>query len=301
VSGSSRALFCSWVGLIVVGAAAPPARAADDPMVQCIAASDKGLDLRKQGKLIEARAVLATCAAATCGADISGVCQKRLADISAALPSIVFLPKDGAGNDVAGVKLYVDGASPGETLDGRPLPLDPGPHSFRFEAAGQPPVERSFVLVEGAKSRQERIDLALPPSALTPVAPPIAASAPEPPRGTQKAVGLVVGGVGLLGVGVASVLGLMASSSWSASKNDCGSPTSCPNHARAVSEHDMASSEGVVSTVAFVAGGAALATAAFLLLTAPHESSPAAMTGRRLQLAPSAGPGGASLSVLGTF
>ena len=268
-----RTLVLAWVA---IGAAATQARADDDPMAQCIAASDKGLDLRKQGKLIEARGVLATCATPACGADISGVCQERLADISARLPTIEFLPKDGAGHDIVGVKLYIDGASVGETLDGRPVPLDPGPHTFKFEVAGQSPVEQSFVLVEGTKDRRERIDIgpspmAAPAAGYPPVA-PVVARPPAPVSGVPKTVGIVVGGAGVVGVAVGSIFGLMASSSWSASKSDCGSPTTCPRYAQAVTEHDSAVSQGTVSTVAFVAGGAVLATGVVLFLTAPRPS-----------------------------
>src|ERR1700679_705690 len=98
----NRAGGCSLAVLVAMGLVGSQARADDDPIAQCIAASDRGLDLRKQGKLIEARRVLLSCAATACGPDISSVCQKRLADINATLPSIVFSPKDGAGNDVTG-------------------------------------------------------------------------------------------------------------------------------------------------------------------------------------------------------
>jgi hypothetical protein len=302
----SRTLGFSFAGGVALGAAAQPAHADGDPMVQCIAASDQGLDLRKQEKLIESRQALATCAAPACGVDISGVCQKRLAEVSAALPSIVFSPKDGVGNDVTGVKMYVDGASVGETLDGRPLTLNPGPHTFKFEMAGLPPVQRSFVLTEGAKDRQERIDMApsvVPPTGLVTVTPLTSSAPPARTSGTQKTVGFVVGGLGLAAIGAGSVFGLFASSKWSASKDDCSSssPTGCPNHAEAVIEHNAAVTDGTISTVAFAAGGAAVVTALFLVLLAPRESSSQTVTGASVRLFPSIGSGGASLSVVGAF
>ncbi|MGO9835169.1 MAG: hypothetical protein ACLP1X_13230, partial [Polyangiaceae bacterium] len=74
-----------------------------------------------------------------------------------------------------------------------------------------------------------------------------------------------------------------------------------PNHAQAVSEHATAASDATVSTVAFVVGGAALATSVLLLVMAPKESPAPATTGSRLQVSPGVGPGGVSLSVLGAF
>ncbi len=286
---------------MAVALLAAQARADEDPVTQCIAASDKGLDLRKQGKLIEARGVLAACAATTCGPDISGVCQKRIAEISATLPSIVFSPKDLAGNDVAGVKVAVDGAAESEVLDGRPIALDPGSHTFKFEFAGHPPVERSFVLLEGAKGRQERIDL------VAPVPPPVATSAgaqreeDAPSASSQRTASLVVGGVGVLGVAAGTVFGLLAISKWSDSKKDCGSPTTCSNRPQAVSEHDAAAIDSTVSTIAFAAGGAAIATATLLFFLAPHEGPETPKPDGHVALVPMLGPSTAGLWAQGVF
>ncbi len=296
----NRVFGMALFGSVAMSAALPQARAADDPMMQCIASSNKGLDLRRQGKLIDARPVLAACAAATCGADISAVCQKRLAEVGAALPTIVFLPKDGAGSDITGVKVTIDGASTSQSLDGRAIALDPGSHTFKFESVGQPAVEKSFVLVEGAKDRQERIEIGPhAPVSLAVTGGPQPTASTGHASGTQKSVGFVVGGVGVLGVAAGSLFGLMASSKWSASKNDCGS-TSCPNRPAAVSEHDTAASDATLSTVAFVAGGAALAAGVILFLTAPHGTH-MDTTGQSLQVTPSVGPDGASLSLHGAF
>jgi hypothetical protein len=296
-SSRSRGLYflCAALGLV-----ATPAWAGDDPVALCIDASDKGLDLRKQGKLIEARRVLAACAAAACGADVSVVCQKRIADISAVLPTIVFSPKDGAGNDVVGVRMTIDGAPTGEPLDGRPITLDPGPHAFTFEIQGHPKVERSFVMVEGVKGRQERIDMVAPPVVGSATGPAPAPPAPASGSG-RKTAGFVVGAVGLAGVAAGSVFGLLASSKWSASKNDCSSPMNCPNHGAAVTEHDAAVTDGTVSTIAFAAGGAALVTAAVLFLTAPRASAATVGTNAPLHVEANVAPGTAGLTVVGVF
>jgi hypothetical protein len=296
---------------LAVALLAAQAHADDDPMSQCIAASEKGLDLRKQGKLLEARGVLAACAAATtCGPDISSVCQKRIAEISATLPSIVFLPKDAAGNDVAGVKVTIDDAAAGASgasgvLDGRPIVLDPGNHTFKFEFPGHPPVERSFVLLEGAKDRQERVDLVPPAPPPSPVASSVGAHGAEgaPSGSGQRTAALVVGGVGVLGVAAGTVFGLLASSKWSDSKNECGSSSSLclGNRAQAVSDHDAAATDATVSTVAFAAGGAAIAAGAFLFFTAPHGGPETSKPEGHVALVPILGPSTAGLSAQGVF
>jgi hypothetical protein len=302
----SRAWGFPLAVFVTMGLPGSQARADDDPIAQCISASDRGLDLRKQGKLIEARRVLLSCAATACGPDISSVCQKRLADINATLPSIVFSPKDAAGNDVAGVRVTVDGAPEADTIDGRAIVLDPGPHTFKFEVPGQPAIERSFVLVEGAKDRQEHINMA--PNA--PAAPSAAVNAPvsvtpsdsgSSGRATQQAAGLWVGGLGVAAVAAGSVFGVLAKLKWSASRTDCETSSSCANHDQAVSEHDAAVTDATVSTATCTVGGAAVITGALLLLTLPHEAPRSGITGARLRLTPSVGPGNVALSIDGVF
>jgi hypothetical protein len=286
---------------------APRAEAADeDPVMQCIAASNKGLDLRKQGKLIEARQTLAACASSACGSDISAVCQKRVGEINAALPSIVFLPKDQAGRDLLGVRMTIDGHGPGEVLEGRAVVVDPGPHSFKFELAGVDPVVRSLIVVEGAKDRQERVDLGAP-------LPPHAAGASgassggeqvpaAAPGSGRRALGLWVGIGGLVGVAAGAVFGGLAASQWSTSKSDCslpGTPASCPRRDDAVHAHDLASTYATISTVAFAVGGAAVATGAVLILTAPRSAP--APGAARLVVGPRVGPGTAGLLLTGVF
>jgi hypothetical protein len=270
----------------------------DDPMVQCIAASNKGLDLRKQGKLLDARRVLAECAAPACGVDIGAVCRRRIGEINAVLPSMIFLPRDAAGKDILGVKMTIDDKGPPVILDGRPVVVDPGPHAFRFELAGQPPTTRSFIVAEGTKDRQEIIDIGPPPAD---TAHATGAETATAHGSGQKAAGLWIGGAGVLGVAAGAVFGILASSKWSASKSDCSAPATpvnCPRHQDAVNAHDAASTFGDISTVAFVAGGALLATGVVLELTAPRSS---AATGVQLQLQPSVALGTVGFSMNGVF
>jgi hypothetical protein len=303
ISRRHRVTGLSLAAFLAAGSLVAKARAEDDPMTACIAANDKGLDLRKQGKLMDARRTLTACSIAACGAQISAACQKRIGDINAAMPSIVFSPKDGAGNDVVGVAVTIDGAAEAQPLDGRSLPLDPGAHAFRFEVAGQPPTDRSFVIAEGEKDRREKIVLGPPlaPASASTTGAVVTSPAQAHPGSTQKTVGFVVGGVGIAGIAVGSVFGIMASSKWSSSKSECASPSSCNSYAGAVTDHDTAVTDATISTIALVAGGAALVTGILLEIAAPRESTATADSGTRLHLTPSAGPGSAGLILRGAF
>jgi hypothetical protein len=283
------------------------ARADDDPMAACIASSDKGLDLRKQGKLLEARSVLTACAAPSCGPAISAVCGRRIADINGAIPSVIFLPRDGSGHDLVSVTMGIDGAAERVPLDGRPVAIDPGPHTFRFEAPGQPPVERSFVVAEGTKNRQEAIDMIPPPPA--PSAPPSAVVLPAPPPATHAEGGSrtgawVTGTIGVVGIVAGSVLGALAISEASTSRTDCESSSSCLQHGEAVTAHNTAATEATGSTIAFAAGGVALAVATYLFLVpsgsgGSGQASPRSRVG--VELEPSVSPQAAGLTLHGTF
>jgi len=266
----SRALGFSLAGVLALGAVARGARAADDPMVQCIAASDKGLDLRKQGKLLEARRVLATCAPATCGADISGACQKRLTEINARLPTIVFLPKDSAGHDLAGVKMYADGATTGEILDGRPAAFNPGLHAFKFEVAGQPSIEQSFVLVEGTKDRQERVAMGGAVAAAPAPGTPAPSPAMEATTGNgQRLAGVVVAATGVVAMGIGGVLGLSAKSSYDGAPGCEG--TVCQTQ-QGLDARNSARSTGNFATGILIAGAVVAVGGGVLWLTAPRAS-----------------------------
>ena len=119
---------------------------ADSQIKKCIDASDEGLDLRKQGKLLDARRTLAVCADAACGAEIKDTCEKRIAAINAAIPTVAFQAMDGTGNDLTYVSVSMDGKPLLERLQGNAVSLDPGPHTFHFESEGMDPVDKTLVL-----------------------------------------------------------------------------------------------------------------------------------------------------------
>jgi hypothetical protein len=145
----------------------------------CIAASEKGLALRKSGKLIDARKELATCAAEACADAIKNECKKRIGEINAMVPGVVFDVKDASGNSVTQVKVSIDGAPLVDHLDGMAVPVDPGPHKFTFEVAGQPPVERNFLIAEGDKAHRETITLGASTTTNTTTPPPQGAAGAE--------------------------------------------------------------------------------------------------------------------------
>jgi hypothetical protein len=294
----SRPLKCIRVSLVAVaiGLATSPA-AADPTKAQCATANASGQDLRRDGKLTEAREQLRMCSDPKCPAVVRVDCAKRLDELEGAQPTIVFDAKDGAGADITVVKVSVDNRPLAEKLDGSALPIEPGEHSFTFEVAGQTPVTQHIVVKEGEKGRHEKIVIGAPPPAPPPPPPP---PPPAEGLGTQRILGIVGGGVGVAGIAVGSVFGLLTASAISKQKSDCASSTNCANAAQAASDHSTWTTDGTISTIAFIAGGALLAGGAIVFFTAGHAGTeqPAA-TG--LMLVPSAGPGGGGMLLKGEF
>jgi hypothetical protein len=284
--------------LLGVLARATTATAADPTKEECIAESENAQDLRHAGRLREARVLGAVCIAATCPGPVREDCARVVDEVENAMPTVVFDVKDGAGNDVGGVRVTIDGQPLSQQLGGTPIELDPGEHRFFFEADGLPNGDRVLVLREGDKNRIAQIVLG--------AAPMIAASYQEvlPARvesagGGQRAVGLWLGGAGIAGLAIGSVFGLFASSAWSSSKGECATATNCSDHNQAVSDHDTAVGAGTVSTIGFLAGGALLATGAVIFFTAPskHDRS----SGSHLEVTPRVGRDSGGLILGGRF
>jgi hypothetical protein len=291
------------VGLFV---AAGSARG-EDAIARCIAATDKGLDLRKQGKLLEARKALASCAVTACGTEIKETCEKRIAEINAALPTVIFAAKDGSGNDLSRVTVWMDGAKLADSLEGQALTIDPGKHAFKFEAAGLPAVQKELVLRETEKGRREQVVLGSSPHTARAASTASLAASPSPDVGassgawsSQKTLALVAGGVGVAGIAVGSIFGLSAKKALEDQQAHC-STSSCgaANYQAAQSDHDSATSAALVSDIAFGLGAVGVVAGAVLWFTAPGGAATSQGTG--WQIGPRVSAGGGGVSIAGRF
>jgi hypothetical protein len=89
----------------------------------------------------------------------------------------------------------------------------------------------------------------------------------------------------------------MTASAANQQKTDC-SAGHCPNYSAAQSDHSRATTDGAVSTAAFIAGGVLLALGGVLFFTGGH-AEPAPTTG--WVVAPTVGPHGGGLALKGEF
>jgi hypothetical protein len=257
---------------------------ADD--AACIAASEEALSLRKQGKLRASLRPLAVCADPACPAEVREECALRITNVKAALPTLTFVIKDRKGNDLTGVRVTMDGGPLPGAIDGQPIPLDPGEHAFRFETAGQPPLEKKLVLVAGQKDRREGVTLGAPPPPGFWTAPRVAAAA--------------LTGAGVVGLGLGAVFALYAASAKSKQKSNC-TAAACLNYAQAVEDYDTATRNATGSTAAFVAGGILAGAGVVLFAVAPRSRAAPATAGATLRLSPILTASGGGLSLGGSL
>jgi Tetratricopeptide repeat len=169
---------------------------------------------------------------------------------------------------------------------GAPIPVDPGEHLIEAHAPGHEPWSSKVRVGPDAAKVSVEIPKLKPSGAATKPEAPIVtttATTTAPPSdqplsdgSTQRTTGLVLGGAGIVGVGLGTFFGLRATSKWSDAQAVCTDyPYGCGTDGTDL--RASARSAGNVSTIAFVAGGALLATGVVLYLTAPSKKESVAV------------------------
>jgi hypothetical protein len=180
--------------------------AAPQPTVsRCLDASEEGQRLRDAGKLAQSRALFETCAADACPTVVREKCTAWLEETVRAMPSLVFSARDQNGSDVSDAVFEVDGVVR-DARTGKPIELDPGPHSLKVSAPGYRSNEQHVIATSGEKARPVRVVLARSSSA---GAEP-ARTNPSTSDGTSPipTLSYVLGGIGIVSAGASLGLGL---------------------------------------------------------------------------------------------
>jgi hypothetical protein len=177
----------------------------------------------------------------------------------------------GGGADGVALSVRRDGVSVDPAELGTPIPVDPGPHQVEVTAAGKAPWSTTVQVTGDAAT--VAVDIPKLAEAPSGGAAPQPAPAVSPDSGTtphssiQKPLGIGVAAAGLVGLGLGTYFGLSAGSKWDDAKAGCRDyPYDCSS--QALDKQSSASSQATVSTVAFIAGGVAVAAGAVLWLTA---------------------------------
>lgn len=232
-------------------------------------------------------------------------------------------------SEVSGLEVRRDGVMVIRELWGSPTPVDPGTHTIEARAPGK----KTFTTTVNVTGEGAAASVTIGPleaeTSETPVTTPTTVpntattttttttTPTETPATTdstnasttvvtdtttsnwssQKTAALVVGGVGVVGIVVGSIFGLRAKSKNSDASAFCrpDDPTRCTGDG--VSLSNDAHSAATISTVAFIAGGAALAGSAILWITAPKGASSSSSVGVGFGVA----NGGVGFSAQGAF
>ena len=220
---------------------------------------------------------------------------------------------------VAGLKVKRDDAEVDPAAWSSGYPVDPGRHVIIVTAPGK----REWRTTIEARQEGERIEVtvpslgdapgvskrleqpgapASPAAAPTDPATPAAPAAPAPAPlsvaegSDQRAIGLVIGGVGLVALAAGSVFGLSANSKWSDA--DCsGGVCSTPSDQQLSEE---ANRNADIATVSFIAGSAVLTLGVVVYLTAPTDPEQLSSTGS-VRVTPAVGPRLSAVAFAGHF
>ncbi|MEP7120233.1 MAG: hypothetical protein ABJE95_04945 [Byssovorax sp.] len=196
-------------------------------------------------------------------ADHESVARRKGADVQARLSRVVMI----AARPIDGLVVTFDGAQLGNGVLGTPLPIDPGLHAIKAEAAGRLAWSITIDVRPGPATQTVTLPDLAPASAGEPSFPDPSAS----PRRVRP-LAWVTGGVALTGLGVGAYFGLRAFA-----KNDEASIACRKNICSAAGlelDHEGRTA-ATVSTVAFAIGAAsALATVGLLVFRGSGGPAP---------------------------
>lgn len=234
----------------------------------CFDASDEARALLARRKLVDARGQLRVCAASSCEDAVRVLCDERLAEVSARLPTLVFDVKDHQGRDRTDVELVVDGVPYPDGARGAEITLDPGPHVFVFSASDEAPFEQRFVLMERDKGRREHVVLgrpAAPPSLAVQGVPaqPVTAGAAPP----WRTAGWITVAAGAVALGIGTAYGITAIEK----NNDAHcNPSNVCDDPRSRHEARLAAN---ISTASILVGGALAGGGVAILAFGPRATT----------------------------
>jgi hypothetical protein len=276
------------------------ARADDD---RCVTAHVAAQEARARHHLIAARAALLVCAQTGCPGPVRSDCIGWLSAVERDTPSVVFAVSDHAGKDIIDARVSSGDQLIAPRADGRAVALDPGVYTLRFEAAGYAPVLQTLIVHEAEQGRLLRVEMS--PSAPTP-APTAAATSPAAEARTTRlrraalamsAMALSAGGVAFIGLRGRALQEEVRRKDQAEAQ---GPSAVAPDPIAQARAWDRGNRLITASWAAASLAGAGAGTALWLFVAA-HKRAVQKVEGPRAQLGASPRPGGAIVSLTGTF
>lgn len=260
----------------------------------CLDAADQAQQLRDDGKFRSAREQMLVCVQDTCPGPVKRDCGDWLTQLDATAPSVVLTAKNGS-TDITDVSVTMDGAPLAEKLDGRPILMDLGTHTFKFVYQDQ---EKSESVVISAGQRMRNISVRFGSVSDPSESTPGKEMPPAQVKGKPPILAYVLGGVGVAAIGNFAVFGLLSNSEFSDRQKDC-----MPN----CTEDQVSSirTKQIIADVSLGVGIVSLGVAAYLYLNPPSSTTATATASEdeQAKIRFDVGPtrGGAVGGISGTF
>ena len=232
----------------------------------------------KAGRLASAWSTfveVASAARATAMADRERVARERAEALKPKLSYITINVPEAVAT-TPGLAIKRDGITIGRPQWGAGVPVDPGTHAIEASAPDKKPWASQVKVHPAPGTTTVTVPVLMSVAAAPPATP---GRLTEPPAwSTQRTVGLVVGGVGVVGAVVGTIFGVRSFGKSSDSEAHCttGMPDLCDD--MGLELRSDATEAANVSTVAFVLGGAAVVAGVVLFVAAP--SGDASASGR---------------------
>ena len=244
---------------------------ADDAGTRCAAAFEKAQTDRASGKYTSAITEAATCSQLECNAAVTRECVKLHETLREEIPTLVFSARREGGGEIVAVKVSVDGQPLLESIDGKPISLDPGLHNFRFETEGFPPIETAHTARVGDKNRLIEVVFSRPGDKKADKKPDV-----KPKQGPRRVpvASWVLGGIGVAAIGAGVYMRVSGISDYNELNRTC-SPGARNNPNLGCDEDDVDAirTKFQLSWVPIGVGASAIVGAAVIYLMQPGESS----------------------------
>ena len=244
-----------------MGLLGSPRAARADLVESCARAAEASQELRAADRLVESREQLRSCARDVCPGVVQADCRTWLAEVEGAVPSVVIFASDDQDRPLSAVTVSIDGRIVAKGLDGKPIAVDPGNHTFSFEAEGFHAATQDMVVRTAEKNRDLRVVLR-----------PIGGAEPG---ATDASAGIptwswVLFGVGVAALGTGTYLGLDARSDVSHLRETCA--PFC-----ATDDVDRSRRQLLIADIALGVGMVSVGAATWLALSGSKEE-PAPVT-----------------------
>jgi hypothetical protein len=245
--------------------------------IACAKSFEQTQRLRNDSHYLSAAEEAMKCARQSCGEALFDECTKIYSELQTATPSVVLSARAPNGDELTKVSVSVDGKPALDELDGKPMRLDPGNHTFSFSSAEHGSIEHEYLIRAGEQFRAITIDFAPEKTGQGDANARDREPNPSGPTPSRRPplASYVLGGVSVVGLGAFIGFRIAGSHEFDARASDC-KPTCSSSQVESIRQ------KYVLSDIALGVSAAATAAAVTIYLVAPAEPAPRAA----LQLTP---------------